>query len=41
MKQMEDISKAVNQRKEQFYNNLATFQQEIDLKRRETDGSNK
>ena len=38
---MEEISKALNQRKEQFYNNLATVLQEIDLKRRETDGRNK
>ena len=38
---MEERSKALNQRKEQFYNNLATVLQEIDLKRRETDGRNK
>ena len=38
---MEEISKALNQRKEQFYNNLATVLLEIDLKRRETDGRNK
>ena len=38
---MEEISKAINQRKEQFYNNLATVLQEIDLKRRETNGRNK
>ena len=41
MKQWEEISKALNQRKEQFYNNLATVLLEIDLKRRETDGRNK
>ena len=38
---MEEISKALNQRKEQFYDNLATVLLEIDLKRRETDGRNK
>ena len=38
---MEERSKALNQRKEQFYNNLATVLLEIDLKRRETDGRNK
>ena len=33
---MEERSKALNQRKEQFYNNLATVLQEIDLMKRET-----
>ena len=35
---MEERSKALNQRKEQFYNNLATVLQKIDLMRRETNG---
>ena len=38
---MEEISKALNQSKEQFYNNLATVLQEIDLMKRETNGRNK
>ena len=38
---MEEISKALKQRKEQLYNNLSTVQQEIDLMRRETNGRKK
>ena len=38
---MEERSKALKQRKEQFYYNLATVLQEIDLIRRETNGSMK
>ena len=33
---MEERSKALNQGKEEFYNNLATVLQEKDLMRRET-----
>ena len=36
MKQIEEISKPLNQGNEQFYNNLATVPQENDLVRRET-----
>ena len=36
MKQMEERSKALKQWKEQFYNNIATVLQEIDLMRPET-----
>ena len=36
MKQTEERSKALKQGKEQFYNNIATFLQEIDLMTRET-----
>ena len=35
---MEERSKALNQSKEQFYNNLATVLQEIDFMRRESNG---
>ena len=35
---MEERSKALKQRKEQFYNNLATVLHEKDLMRRETNG---
>ena len=35
---MEERSKALKLRKEQFYMNLATVLQEIDLMRRETNG---
>ena len=38
---MEERSKALNQRKEQLYNNLATVLQKIDLMRRETNGRKK
>ena len=38
---MEEISKALNQRKEQFYNNLATVLQEINHMKRETNGRKK
>ena len=38
---MEERSKALKQGKEQFYNNIATVQQEIDLIRRETNGRRK
>ena len=38
---MEERSKALNQRKEQFYNNLATVLQKIDLMRRVTNGRKK
>ena len=38
---MEEISKALNQRKQQFYNNLATVLQKIDLMRRVTNGRKK
>ena len=41
MKQTEEISKALKQGKEQFYNNLAKVQQEKDLLRRETNGRKK
>ena len=36
---MEERSKALKQRKEQFHYNLAKVLQEIDLMRRETNGS--
>ena len=36
---MEEGSKALKQRKEQFYNNFATVLQENDLMRRETNGT--
>ena len=36
---MEERNKALKQRKVQFYYNLATVLQEIDLMRRETNGS--
>ena len=38
---MEERSKALKQRKEQFYNKLATVLQEIDLMRRELNGRKK
>ena len=38
---MEERSKALKLRKEQFYNNFATFLQEIDLIRRELNGRKK
>ena len=38
---MEESSTVLKQGKEQFYNNLATVLQKIELKRRETDGRNK
>ena len=38
---MEERSKALNQSKEQFYNNLATVLQEIDFMRRESNGRKK
>ena len=38
---MEERSKASKQRKEQFYNNIVTVQQEIHLLRRESDGTKK
>ena len=38
---MEERSKALNQGKEQFYNNLATVLQEKDLMRSETNGRKK
>ena len=38
---MEERTKALNQRKEQLYNNLATVLQEIDLMKRETNGRKK
>ena len=38
---MEERSKALKHRKEQFYNNLATVLQEKDRKRRETNGRKK
>ena len=38
MKQTDERSKALKQGEEQFYNNLATVLQEIDLMRRETNG---
>ena len=38
---MEEISKALKQGKEQFYNNLATVLQEKDLMRRKTNGRKK
>ena len=41
MNQMEQRRKALKHRKEQFYNNLATLLQEMDLMRRETNGRNK
>ena len=41
MKQIEVRIKALKQGKEQFYNNLATVLQEIDLIRRETNGRKK
>ena len=41
MKQMEERSKALKQRKEQLYHILSTVQQEIDLIRRETNGRRK
>ena len=41
MKQIEERSKALKLRKEQFYNNFATVLQEKDLMRRETNGRKK
>ena len=41
MKQMEERSKALKLRKEQFYNNFATVLQEKVLMRRETNGRRK
>ena len=41
MKQTEERSKALNQGKEQFYNNIATVLQKKDLMRRETNGRKK
>ena len=38
---MEERSKALKQRIQPLYNNLATVQQEIDLMRRETNGRTK
>ena len=38
---MELRSKALKWRKEQFYNNVATVLQEIEIIRRETDGRKK
>ena len=38
---MEEGSQALKLGREQFYNNLATFLQEIDLMRRETNGRKK
>ena len=38
---MEERSKALKLRKEQFYNNFATVLQEIDLMRRELNGRKK
>ena len=38
MKQMEEGSKALKLRKKQFYSQLVTIIQEIDLMRRETNG---
>ena len=38
---MEERSKAIKLRKEQFYNNFATVLQEIDLMRRELNGRKK
>ena len=38
---MEERSKALKQRKEQFYNNSDTLLQEKDLMRRETNGRRK
>ena len=38
---MEEGSKALKLGREQFYNNLATVLQEIDLMRRETNGRRK
>ena len=38
---MEERSKALKLRKEQFYNNIAPVLQEIDLMRRETNGRKK
>ena len=38
---MEERSEALKQGKEQFYNNLATVLQEIELMKRETNGRNK
>ena len=38
---MEERSKALKLRKEQFYNNFATVLQEIDLMRREINGRKK
>ena len=38
---MEERSKALKQGKEQFYNNIATVLQEIDLMTRETNGRKK
>ena len=41
MNQIEERSKALKQRKGEFYDNLATVLQEMDLMRRETVGSTK
>ena len=41
MKQTEERSKVLKQGKEQFYNNIATVLQEIDIMRRETNGRKK
>ena len=41
MKQTEERCKALNQGKEQFYNNIATVLQRKDLMRRETNGRKK
>ena len=41
MKQMEEGSKAPKLGREQFYNNLPTVLQEIDLMTRETNGRKK
>ena len=41
MKQMEERSKALKQRKAQYYNNSDTLLQEKDLMRRETNGRRK
>ena len=38
---MEERSKSLQQGKEQFYNNLATVLQEMELMRRETNGTKK
>ena len=41
MNQMEERSKVLYQRKGEFYNNIVTVQQEIDLLRRKSDGRKK
>ena len=41
MKHLEERSKALKQRKKQFYNNSDTLLQEKDLMRRETNGRKK